>query len=920
MSGSDSDVEVKITANTSEAEQKVREFGSQITETLGGGLGGLIEKFKAFRDQVVAAFAVYEIEEFMSKFAEMGESIEHATQMLGMSAEAISDLNAAFAVMGLSADRSTFMLERLERNISQAARGSGPAADAFAVLGLSFEQLSKMSPEQVLEQLAETFSHAPDGPAKTAVAIALMGRAGAEMIPVLNKGAAGLKEFEQIAEETGTHWSAAQVQAAAQTAEGMHTLGLAFTGLGKTIFEEVEPQFDALVNWLTQVVEGIRRNIEQGGILKDTIDFLGTAFTAIIDVIRVFISGLKMIYDGFLLLIDAVVIATDTVKSFWKIFTGGDSAAAVEAVKQRLDEMRKHFQDFKTDAADFFGGKNKVGAGAAQGPYSGSPSDEDYSSKGLNNKPIQDPSALAEERKMRQQAIEGYIALYKLDVEAKREAIQEKVALGQMDVATETQQLTQLENASFEAQHKALEQEANIQGLSQSQRQGYQIKIQELERQHQLNLQKIESEGARAAVEIQRMEVNERLKLENILLEGKKAEIQDQIAQGDLANNAQYGQLAALEERTYQNQRQMLENQMDGLAAGSKQAIQYYNQMEELDLQHQVKMTQIDRQYNQARLNDEKAVVSQMGSEFETMARGVLSGQMTISQGFQRMLGDMIMQWAKALMEMLIDYALFHNTAAVQEKDFGLMGVLFNRLFNAQKVGDDLATETKKTAIETQGEATRKGIKATGAATDQQFGILGALWHSLFETEKTAATATGEETRVAIKATATEEGHAIESAAAGKSVMSDAAQAFSGAYKAVVGIPYVGPILAPIAGATAFAAVAAYETIASAAGGMTLDKDQLVQAHAKEMILPSHLSQGLQSIISANGMVGPQQGGGAAGVLAGQGGGGAGLHVGGDLNVTMSHPGGAVSESSMITALMGAARRGNPALRRLLSS
>ena len=54
--------------------------------------------------------------------------------------------------------------------------------------------------------------------------------------------------------------------------------------------------------------------------------------------------------------------------------------------------------------------------------------------------------------------------------------------------------------------------------------------------------------------------------------------------------------------------------------------------------------------------------------------------------------------------------------------------------------------------------------------------------------------------------------------------------------------------------------MATFAPLASAAGGMTLDKDQLVYAHKEEMILPANLSRGIQDMIGQG-----QTGGGGAG-------------------------------------------------------
>jgi len=77
-----------------------------------------------------------------------------------------------------------------------------------------------------------------------------------------------------------------------------------------------------------------------------------------------------------------------------------------------------------------------------------------------------------------------------------------------------------------------------------------------------------------------------------------------------------------------------------------------------------------------------------------------------------------------------------------------------------------------------------------------------------------------------------------------------AAVAAAGAASAVAGIPIVGPGLAAGAAAATYADTIAYEGLAFAAGGMTLDRDQLVFAHKNEMVLPAHLSTGIQQIIA----------------------------------------------------------------------
>ncbi len=125
------------------------------------------------------------------------------------------------------------------------------------------------------------------------------------------------------------------------------------------------------------------------------------------------------------------------------------------------------------------------------------------------------------------------------------------------------------------------------------------------------------------------------------------------------------------------------------------------------------------------------------------------------------------------------------------------------------------------------------------------------------EAQKTMATMTGTATRTAVVTSA----HATEKASAAAlnlaTIRADAAKAAAGAYSAVVGIPYVGPVLAPIAATTAFAAVGAYEALASFdVGAWNIPHDMPAMVHAGETILPRPFANDFRDAISGGGMGG----------------------------------------------------------------
>ncbi|MGN6383646.1 MAG: phage tail length tape measure family protein [Dyella sp.] len=128
------------------------------------------------------------------------------------------------------------------------------------------------------------------------------------------------------------------------------------------------------------------------------------------------------------------------------------------------------------------------------------------------------------------------------------------------------------------------------------------------------------------------------------------------------------------------------------------------------------------------------------------------------------------------------------------------------------------------------------------------------------EAAKTTATAVGTASRTTIEATAAATTKATDAATGKSQITSAAATGAAKAYQAIVGIPYVGPILAPIAAGVAFAGIEAFAgSISSARGGwerVPFD-GAMTELHKDEMVLPADIANPMRRMA--------QQGGGTGG-------------------------------------------------------
>lgn len=136
-------------------------------------------------------------------FATLGSEIFDMSQRTGIGAESLSVLRYAAEQTGTDTAALETALKKMQKTIAEGATGSKQAQQALAKLGLSARDLANMTPEQQLGVIADRLMAIEDPAQRTAAALAIFGRAGTAMIPMLNQGSAGLAAMEARARELG---------------------------------------------------------------------------------------------------------------------------------------------------------------------------------------------------------------------------------------------------------------------------------------------------------------------------------------------------------------------------------------------------------------------------------------------------------------------------------------------------------------------------------------------------------------------------------------------------------------------------------------------------------------------------------------------------------------------------------------------
>jgi hypothetical protein len=193
------------------AEQAVRAFGQRLSSigkgmaAIGGGLA---------MPMLGAA----------KMFASAGRELRDMSARTGMSVEALSELRYAAQMTGTDVESLETDLRRMQKTIGAAAGGSDEAQQALASLGTTVAELKALSPDQQFMLLASRLAEIRNPAQRTAAAIAVFGKSGTNLLPMLEGGIQRLEQLRQEARDLGLVMSTEAAEDATRLAVKLDTL------------------------------------------------------------------------------------------------------------------------------------------------------------------------------------------------------------------------------------------------------------------------------------------------------------------------------------------------------------------------------------------------------------------------------------------------------------------------------------------------------------------------------------------------------------------------------------------------------------------------------------------------------------------------------------------------------------------------
>ncbi len=269
------------------------------------GIGDMIAK--TFANPVVLAGAVTGLATSLAvigvKVADYADHLDEMSQKTGVAVEDLSGLSLIAKQNSVSLDGMAGGLKFLNRSLAEAASGSQAGIAAFDKLGKGFYQanIAGKSTNDALAALADQFAKMADGPQKVAASMQIFGRAGVDLIPILNGGGEAIRASREEAELYGTVIDEKFSKQSAALADNQDRLGEVFRGLAIVIGREVVPILlhltDSFLKWYEINAKVIQQNVVR-------------YFQAIRDVFIMLIHPIEAIQSTYALMVAYLVEAS----------------------------------------------------------------------------------------------------------------------------------------------------------------------------------------------------------------------------------------------------------------------------------------------------------------------------------------------------------------------------------------------------------------------------------------------------------------------------------------------------------------------------------------------------------------------------------------------------------------------------------
>lgn len=239
--------------DTAKAAAKVKDLDGKI-EGAKNMLGALASAF-------IGSALVHGLKEFVGHQIEAGSRINDLSEKLGVGTDELQQFQFAAGLTGVASESAAKGLQFLNKNMGEALDGNKEAVETFKKLDVALKGADGQVRElgDVIPEIADAFEKMGSDQERTATAMKVFGKAGADLLPLLKGGAKGVAEFNAEFERLGGGMRKDFIEAADKAGDEIDKLKFALNGWKSQLVFAILPALTRGVTHLQTWVGGLRK-------------------------------------------------------------------------------------------------------------------------------------------------------------------------------------------------------------------------------------------------------------------------------------------------------------------------------------------------------------------------------------------------------------------------------------------------------------------------------------------------------------------------------------------------------------------------------------------------------------------------------------------------------------------------------------
>ena len=345
-------LEIELLANMARLQADINAAKGAVTSGM-NSINSAVGLAKSAFVGLIGAVSVGMFTTMIKQTIDAAGALNDLSIITGASVESLSGLAQVGALSGVSVETIASSMNKLAKNMSTATEDSIGAANALRSLNINVDDFKKLNADQQMKAVAKAMDEFANGTGKSAAAMALYGKTGAGLLPMMaDLAAAGELHAVVTAEQ------AAQSDNFGDNLTRLQLSSAAFkTELVMGVLPALDQGLQAFID-VNNGAGGLRESIRQlaaDGTLERWTKGGITGLSYVADAAQLVIRAIKMTGESIGAYAAAGVAYFGGIAQALKLVVSGDFAGAVAAMKSGMAQSKSVITDLGSSVISTFG-------------------------------------------------------------------------------------------------------------------------------------------------------------------------------------------------------------------------------------------------------------------------------------------------------------------------------------------------------------------------------------------------------------------------------------------------------------------------------------------------------------------------------------------------------------------------------------